>query len=197
MILNVILVLVLSQYVIRETQIDAVFKHPAIIDVTFFIHNLIFMIVILIRHDYVVVDRKWFHWLVCLLSFASGLFFIKSSSSYGSITWVADTINLIAILVGILSLLNLGRSFGIIPALRKVKTNGLYRIVRHPMYVSDILFKIPIVIKYFTIYNSVVFFVSLMLYVLRARYEEELLCKEEQYQIYRQSVKYRFIPFVY
>jgi protein-S-isoprenylcysteine O-methyltransferase Ste14 len=197
MIENIFLVLVLGQYIVRETQIDAVFKNPALIDVTFFIHNVIFMLVIVLRREYVKLDRNWFHWGVSILSFFSGLFFIKSSPIQGSIVTAADVINYIGIVVGIVAFLSLGRSFGIVPAVRKIKTRGLYHIVRHPMFVSDILFKIPVVLKYFTIYNFMIFLISLALYIIRARYEEEILSQTEEYQQYQQRVKYRFIPFVY
>ncbi len=194
---NIFLVLVLGQYIVRETKVDLVFSRPALIDVTFFVHNVLFMIVIIVRKEYVLLDKDWLHWCVSLLSFFSGLFFLKSSGIQGGLLGTADVINFIAILVGIASFLSLGRSFGIVPALRVVRTGGLYAVVRHPMFVSDILFKVPIVLKYFSIYNSLVFVVSLGLYVLRARYEEELLSQSEEYRLYKERVRYRFIPLVY
>jgi protein-S-isoprenylcysteine O-methyltransferase Ste14 len=155
------------------------------------------MLVIVVRREYVRLDRNSFRWGVCILSFFSGLFFIKSLPMQESIVAVAEVINSIGIVVGIAAFVSLGRSFGIVPAVRKVKTRGIYRIVRHPMFVSDILFKIPVVLKYFTIYNCVIFLVSLVLYIIRAGYEEEILSQTEEYQQYQREVKYRFIPFVY
>ncbi len=196
-IVNVVLVLVLGQYIVRELQVDSIFIKPALIDVTFFIHNCIFIGVILIRREHVQVDKNWLHWLVAMLSFFSGLFFLKSSVGDTGIDRVADAVNFGAIVIGIAALLSLGRSFGIVPAVRRIQTGGLYRVVRHPMFVSDILFKIPVLMKYCTIYNVAVFAASLALYVLRARYEEELLIRSDKYRRYQQRVKYRFVPYLY
>lgn len=196
-IVNVFLVFVLGQYIVRELQVDAIFKNPALIDVTFFIHNLIFMAVILLRREHVQLDKKWLHWLVAMVSFFSGLFFLKSSEGGNGAVRIADAVNFAAIVIGIAALLSLGRSFGIVPAVRSIRTGGLYRVVRHPMFVSDILFKIPLVLKYFTMYNAVVFVASLVLYVLRAGYEEEILSQTREYQRYKRRVQYRFIPYIY
>ena len=197
MLFNVMLFFVIGQYIVREIQVATVFIKPALIDITFFIHNVIFLAVILVRREYIQLDRNWFHWLISIFSFFSGLFFLKSSSSTGTIIEVADAITIAAIVVGMAALLSLGRSFGIVPAVRKVRTGGLYHIVRHPMFVSDILFKIPLVLKYFTLYNSAIFILSLLLYILRAQYEEELLLHTQEYQHYKNRVKYRFIPYIY
>ncbi len=195
--MNVFLVLVLGQYIVRELQVDAIFKRPALIDVTFFIHNLIFLTIILVRREYVQLDKKWFHWLAAILSFFSGLFFLKNPEGEAQFIGIAEAVTITAIVIGIAALLSLGRSFGIVPAVRQIRTGGLYRVVRHPMFVSDILFKIPLVLKYCTLYNASVFIVSIVLYVLRARYEEELLAQTEEYRRYAARVKYRFIPFLY
>jgi protein-S-isoprenylcysteine O-methyltransferase Ste14 len=194
---NIFLFAVIGQYIARETQVDAIFKNPALIDVTFFIHNLIFLAVILFRREYVQLDSNWLHWLVAILSFFSGLFFVKTSISEMGIVNIAEIINFFAILSGIAALLSLGRSFGIVPAVRKVRTGGLYRIVRHPMFVSDMLFKIPLVLKYLTLYNLIVLAISVALYILRASYEEEILIKKDEYRQYVHKVKYRFIPYLY
>jgi protein-S-isoprenylcysteine O-methyltransferase Ste14 len=122
---------------------------------------------------------------------------VKTSISEMGIVNIAEIINFFAILIGIGALLSLGRSFGIVPAVRKVRTGGLYRIIRHPMFVSDMLFKIPLVLKYLTLYNLIVLAISVALYILRASYEEEILIKTDEYRQYVHNVKYRFIPYLY
>ncbi|MGA1871486.1 MAG: methyltransferase family protein [bacterium] len=198
-IINIFLFICIGHYIYRETHISQLFRKLDIIDITFFIHNIIFLAVILIRKEYITIDKDWGHWIVVTLSFFSNLFFIKSESSR-RIPFVikgAGFVNAVSILVGILSLISLGRSFGIVPAVREIKTGGLYKIIRHPMYLSDILFKIPIVMKYLNLYNIFIFIASVLLYILRAGYEEHLLMDYTRYSTYMHKVKYRFIPRIY
>ena len=93
--------------------------------------------------------------------------------------------------------LELGRSFGILIALRTVKTNGLYSLVRHPMYGTDILLRIGFVVGHFNLFTIFLFVISTGAYIARAMLEEQFLLQDEAYQEYVRRVKYRFIPFVF
>lgn len=108
-------------------------------------------------------------------------------------SWVIFFANIL----GAFALLNLGRSFGILIALRKIKTGGVYSIVRHPMYGADILLRIGFVISHFNAFTVLLFIVSTGAYVMRAIYEEKFLCQEPEYREYMKNVKYRFIPYIY
>lgn len=81
---------------------------------------------------------------------------------------------------------------------QKVIDNGLYGIVRHPMYSSTIIMflSIPIIL------GSFVSFIIFLLYpfIIRKRIinEEKLLEKElNGYKDYKNKVKYRLIPFIW
>ncbi|MGE5621195.1 MAG: methyltransferase family protein [archaeon] len=196
-IFNVILFIILGQYVYRETRIAEIFRTMQIIDITFFIHNVLLIMFVLFRREYRDLDTSPLHWGVSIVSFFSNLFFLRMSESPQAVQEIADYINAGAIIFGIVTIFNLGRSFGIIPAVRVIKTGGLYGLIRHPMYVSDFLFKVPVVLKYFSVYNFFILALSVYMYILRAGYEEEILMKQGEYRAYADKVKYRFIPFVY
>jgi protein-S-isoprenylcysteine O-methyltransferase Ste14 len=196
-VINVVLFISIGQYIYRETQIYKIFKELNFIDITFFISSLVFLTVILIRRNYQKVDTNWSHWLVATVSFFSNMYFIKTNPATGIILNIANVISLLALLIGLAALLSLGRSFGVVPAVRVVKTGGAYRFVRHPMYLSDIITKIPIVMKYMNVYNVAIFIIAIVLYVLRIHFEEQLLREFPEYQEYMKKVRYRFIPFIY
>ncbi|OGL59827.1 MAG: hypothetical protein A3J27_14425 [Candidatus Tectomicrobia bacterium RIFCSPLOWO2_12_FULL_69_37] len=93
-----------------------------------------------------------------------------------------------------LAYLSLGRSFGLVPADRGLKTAGLYRWVRHPLYGAEMAFFACFLLANFTARNAAVtagLFVSLH---LRALAEERLLAREEAYRSYSQRVRARYIP---
>ncbi|MFQ5895095.1 MAG: methyltransferase family protein [Nitrospinota bacterium] len=101
-------------------------------------------------------------------------------------------------LVGIIAAVaSLGRSFGLVPADRGLQRRGLYRLVRHPMYASEMLFYLGFlagnpsrlnVLKVLGIAAGLTF---------RARVEEELLCRTSAYEDYRRQVPHRVIPFLF
>ena len=80
-------------------------------------------------------------------------------------------------LLGIACLLNLGKSFGILIAYRELKDNGLYGIVRHPMYVGLILAALGSLLIYST-WTTVYFACFAPLMFFRARREEAALSAE-------------------
>jgi protein-S-isoprenylcysteine O-methyltransferase Ste14 len=97
----------------------------------------------------------------------------------------------------IIALFQLGKGFGIVPAVRQVKTHGLYRWVRHPLYATEIAFMATILVAGWSWWNLAVLMLFVGLQTYRACTEENLLLAHEVvYQQYAQQVKHRFIPFV-
>ena len=89
---------------------------------------------------------------------------------------------------------------GAVPSITKagLKTSGVYRMVRHPIYSGTL-----IVFAGLNLYNSSAiplfyFPVSLLLYYLMTYFEEKDLLKiyGEEYINYRGIVKFRLIPFI-
>ena len=83
------------------------------------------------------------------------------------------------------------------PALRHVKTNFVYQVVRHPMYLSSIIIKLGYALKNPSIYNFLLLIVIIVLYDKRARYEEDIMSHNDFYIAYSHKVKCRFIPGIY
>ena len=92
--------------------------------------------------------------------------------------------------------LNLGRSFGLIPADRGLKLKGAYSWVRHPLYAAEILFFGSFLLANFTPWNLSILFGIIISLDLRARAEERLLAGNFVYREYCKRVRTRYIPFV-
>ena len=81
---------------------------------------------------------------------------------------------------------------------QKVIDSGLYRVVRHPMYLITVglFYTIPLILG--SVFSFFVFLWYPLLLVKRIKNEEQLL--EEQldgYKAYQKKVKYRLLPFVW
>lgn len=97
----------------------------------------------------------------------------------------------------IAGVLSLNRSFAIVPALRTLKTTGMYRFVRHPIYFSYLItFSFYLAANY-SPQNLLILLASLSLMVARIHFEERHLAQTPEYCAYRSRVKWRLIPFVF
>jgi protein-S-isoprenylcysteine O-methyltransferase Ste14 len=100
----------------------------------------------------------------------------------------------IAAFLSLASLLSLGRSFGIRPALRHLVTAGPYRIVRHPMYLSYVIADVGYNLQEWN-YGTVLLVLAgwtSLLYRLRA--EERVLSKDAGWAAYVAMVPGRVLP---
>ena len=81
---------------------------------------------------------------------------------------------------------------------QKVVDTGLYRIVRHPMYMATILLFLMIPLVLGSWYALIVFAFYPAIIIVRLKDEEDLLTRElPGYAEYKQKVKYRIITFVW
>jgi protein-S-isoprenylcysteine O-methyltransferase Ste14 len=168
------------------------------IELLWLIYNMTISILFLIRIRPSIVSMDLLHWVVALITSFSGFFFVSQVEIDGTfLSSVADVLMVVAIILGVVTAWILGRSYDFLPALRQVKTQYAYQIVRHPMYLSSLMIKIGYVLKSPSLYNAIVLVIVILLYDRRARYEEEIMSHNDTYTGYLQQVKYRFVPGLY
>ncbi|HZD42009.1 MAG TPA: isoprenylcysteine carboxylmethyltransferase family protein [Terriglobales bacterium] len=100
-------------------------------------------------------------------------------------------------LLTLVSVQCLGRSFAVLPSLRDIRTSGMYRLVRHPIYLSYVITALGILLRHLTFYNSGIALAGVVLLMWRIKFEERLLAQEGTYRDYMDLVRYRLIPGVY
>ena len=100
-------------------------------------------------------------------------------------------------LVNLCGMLSLNRSIGMVPALRVLKTGGLYRFVRHPLYASYLVTFSGYLLTNWSPRNLAVYLLSMALLALRIEREECHLATNSDYRIYMGQVKFRVLPFVF
>ncbi len=167
------------------------------VEISFTIQSLMVAIIFLIRKPHQMVHKNLLHQAVAVIAFCCGAAFMGQPGTGDPLAeHISQVVILCANVLGVASLLNLGRSFGILIAFRKVKSRGLYGIIRHPMYATDILLRMGFLINHFNLFTLIVFIASTVCYVYRAILEEQFLMHQPEYREYMHRVKYRFVPFV-
>ena len=111
---------------------------------------------------------------------------------------VSDPVSLVLIVAGsgvaLAAKAFLGRSFGMVAANRGVKDNGIYRFVRHPMYLGYMLSHLGFVLVFFSAANVAIYTVVWACFWLRAKEEEKILLRDPDYQAYASKVRFRLVP---
>ena len=116
--------------------------------------------------------------------------------SPGYVAWPAAGLALVTLAAGLslVSLLALGRFFGIRPALRGLVTKGPYRLVRHPIYLSYVIADIGYNLQEWNPVTLLLVLVGWASLVYRIRAEERLLSQHADWQAYAVLVRYRLFP---
>lgn len=135
--------------------------------------------------------------LVTLLSLIYFLAIDVKPMSSAVLGLLGGVVTAIGSLMTIISIQYLGRSFAVLPALRDIRTSGMYRFVRHPIYLSYIVAALGTLMRHPSLYNSSVVLAGVVLMIWRIRFEERLLAQNEIYRNYMAAVRYRLIPGLY
>jgi protein-S-isoprenylcysteine O-methyltransferase Ste14 len=148
------------------------------------------------RRRTVDVSRSWWDASIALVGTAAPLLQRSGGFTTPAIEAFGLVIQLAGAALALIATFSLGRSFGIIAANRGVKTGGLYRLVRHPLYGSYLFSYLGFFLGNLSLLNLLVIGFSFLCQYLRARSEEQVLLRDPAYQEYARRVRYRFIPFV-
>ena len=88
----------------------------------------------------------------------------------------------------------LRRSFGIVPAHRGIRTTGMYRFVRHPLYAAELLTLAGVALANPSVRNTLLWIVELAVQLGRTSTEEAFLGTDPDYANYVARVRYRLLP---
>ena len=139
------------------------------------------------------ISTSLYDWVIGIGGAFTGFFFL---SSPGHDHLLGQVIQFTGMGLQVVSMLSLNRSIGFVAANRGVKTQGMYRIVRHPLYFSYVLAYFGYVLNQPTSHNISVYAIMVLLLFMRAIAEERVLMKSNEYAEYAGRVRYRLLPFV-
>lgn len=129
------------------------------------------------------------------------LLFLAVLSVDGTRKWAPEAVGMSLLLVGFFwqlwSKAVIGRSFGVLPARRRLVMSGPYRVVRHPIYMGYLIGHIAFLLVNWSWRNVAVIAMLYVAQIYRIRCEEAVLALDEEYREYQSRVRWRLIPGVY
>jgi protein-S-isoprenylcysteine O-methyltransferase Ste14 len=104
---------------------------------------------------------------------------------------------LIGMIMTLVTIRHLGRSFSLVPQARSVVQTGPYRWIKHPLYLSEEIVILGVVLQYLTPVTVIVLVLHIAVQVCRILYEEDLLRRNcPEYSSYEAS-RWRLIPCIW
>lgn len=149
-----------------------------------------------VRRSAGIVDRTWSARLLTMFA-TFGPPLVRPYSVAFAPESVTITISAIGLGIVVLGKLSLGRSFGLIPANRGIVCSGMYRLVRHPIYLGYLLTHIGFVAANPADWNLAILAAADLALMMRAIREERTLAQDPEYREYMQRVRWRVIPGVF
>lgn len=163
----------------------------------FFVQLTLITYLFVRRRDASLVSTRRTDWAIASVA-AFGSFLLQPGGH--AATWsnyVAIPLQVLGLIVTVVSLIELGRSFGIVPADRGVVSTGMYRFVRHPAYLGYAIGELGYLFQSFSLWNVALVTTMWICQYHRIRAEEGLLSRNADYMRYKERVRFALLPGVW
>jgi protein-S-isoprenylcysteine O-methyltransferase Ste14 len=162
----------------------------------FAIHMLVFITTMVTRKTPVRVSTNPWYWLLTFVETYWGVltFWLMTRGRAIVPHWTSDSLAIFSVALVIWARLSLGRSIGLVPALRTLVTHGAYRYVRHPIYSAICLSIISAALNAYSPRNLAIFGLGIFWFALKSVVEESFLRSDAAYADYMQRVRWRWLP---
>jgi protein-S-isoprenylcysteine O-methyltransferase Ste14 len=159
--------------------------------------ELLIVVLTIVRRRATSIDRSAATRLVTLLSLVGPPLLRAGEAAPLAPDAATAIVSSAGLMIVIVAKLTLGRSFGIVPALRGIVVRGPYTVVRHPIYAGYLLSHLAFVTAHPTPWNVAVVLVADGALVVRALLEERMLYTDDRYQAYCRQVAWHLVPGVF
>jgi len=152
-------------------------------------------VLLVVRRDPDKTLHSWEAWLTT--TFGTLAPFLLRPVDASADVLLGNTLQIMGFVLQIGALIALNRCLGLLPAHRGVKSSGLYRWVRHPLYMAYVITYAGFFLNNPSLGNLVIVVSGTGFLIMRIRYEEGLLIKYPKYAEYASATRWRLFPAVW
>jgi protein-S-isoprenylcysteine O-methyltransferase Ste14 len=143
------------------------------------------------------VDTRPWHWLAALGATFGPFLLQPTGEQISPSPAIGLALQVSGVILSLVALLYLGKSFGIIAADRGLVTSGPYGMVRHPAYAAYLVSELGFLLLNFSAFNVLLLTIVWILQISRIIAEERVLSGDSAYAEYKAQVTKRLIPAVW
>lgn len=165
--------------------------------VAFAIHIFVLISTMIVRRAPVRISTNPWFWLLTFVETYWGVLTIGLTTHGHPLApnWVTDSIALLSLGLALWARLTLGRSIGLVPALRKLVTHGTYNYMRHPIYSAISISLVGLALRSYSPRNAMIFALGIFWFCLKSVVEESFLrSADPEYAAYMHRVRWRWLP---
>jgi protein-S-isoprenylcysteine O-methyltransferase Ste14 len=164
--------------------------------VALLVQGLVFIGTMVIRKTPVRVSTNPWLWLLTFVEtyWVILLFAVMRRGQRIAPYWASGSLATLGAVLMIWARLSLGRSIGLVPALRSLVTHGPYRYVRHPIYLAGSLIFVANMLSAYSPRNLAILALGIFWFALKSVVEESFLRSDPRYADYMQRVRWRWLP---
>ncbi len=155
------------------------------------------VIFVLLRRPAETISLRLGDWLLAITATYAPLLIMPAANSWPALIPLAVGLVVVGNIIQIAAKLFLRRSFGIAPANRGIKSDGMYGLVRHPMYAGYLVVHVGIFLLMPSLLNLAVYAIGWWAQILRLLAEERLLGQDPAYRAYMEKVRWRLVPGIF
>ncbi len=170
--------------------------HGHIVSLLFVIGESIPVALILVRRPARPLSQRPRDWVLTLIGTCLPLL-VHAGGPAVMAPVVCGLIILLGFAIQVAAKISLGRSFGLVPAIRGVKGGGLYRLVRHPIYAGYVLMDVGFLLANASAWNMALYIIAYSAQLGRLFAEEQLLMEDADYRAYAAQTRWRMVPGVF
>jgi len=122
-------------------------QHGSVLSFGLLLVNTFLVCLFITRRESADISRRPLDWIAAIGTVGLSMALRSHPSANSAVMAISVVLQLIGIVTMLGALSSLGRSFGIVPANRKVQSHGAYQVVRHPLYASEMIFLLRIFLR--------------------------------------------------
>lgn len=160
-----------------------------------FLYETMLVIFILMRNSANDVSENYQDWIVGILGTVLPLMLRPAEVPVEYAFLISFQV--VGFTISAIGLMSLNKSIGIVAANRGIKTNGIYKYIRHPLYAGYFISLIAFMSQNFTMYNLSILAVFIIMQLGRIFAEEKILLQDPEYKAYAEQTKWRLFPYIW